>query len=66
MLIAVDLIGVNRGEVIRLWIFLACFFQVPAAWACSRFNGAGAITVVVAASALLVALATAMIRFVVP
>ena len=66
VLIAVDLIGVNRGEVIRLWIFLACFFQVPAAWACSRFTGAGAITVVVAAGALLVALATTMIRFVVP
>ena len=66
VLIAVDLIGVNRGEVIRLWIFLAAFFQIPAAWACSRFKGAGAITVVVAASALLVALATSMIRFVVP
>ena len=66
VLIGVDLIGVNRGEVIRLWIFLACFFQIPAAWACSRFRGAGAITLVVAASALLVALATSMIRFVVP
>jgi hypothetical protein len=66
VLVAVDLIGINRGEVIRLWIFLACFFQIPAAWACSRFNGAGAITLVVAASALLVAVATSMIRFVVP
>ena len=30
VLLAIDLIGVNRGEVIRLWIFLACFFQIPA------------------------------------
>jgi hypothetical protein len=66
VLIAVDLIGINRGEVIRLWIFLACFFQIPAAWVCSRFTGAGAITLVVSASALLVAIATTMIRFVVP
>jgi hypothetical protein len=27
--IATDVIGANRGEVIRLWIFLACFSQVP-------------------------------------
>jgi hypothetical protein len=66
VLIAVDLIGLNRGEVIRLWIFLACLFQIPAAYLCSRVNGAGAIALVVAASTLQVALGTAMIRFVVP
>ena len=31
VLLAIDLIGVNRRETIRLWIFLACFFQIPAA-----------------------------------
>jgi hypothetical protein len=66
VLLAVDLMGINRGEVIRLWIFLACFFQIPAAWVCARFDGAAAIALVVSASALLVALATSMIRFVVP
>jgi hypothetical protein len=66
VLLAVDLMGINRGEVIRLWIFLACFFQIPAAWVCARLDGAAAITLVVSASALLVALATSMIRFVVP
>ena len=39
VLIAVDVIGVNRGEVMRLWIFLACFFQIPAAYVCSTLDG---------------------------
>ncbi len=38
VLLAVDLIGMNRGEVIRLWIFLACFFQIPVAYVCSRLG----------------------------
>lgn len=25
-------LGINRGETTRLWIYLAVFFQVPAAW----------------------------------
>lgn len=66
VLIAVDLIGINRGEVIRLWIFLACFFQIPAAYVCSKLDGAGVLILVVATSALQVATATALIRFVVP
>ena len=28
-LVALDLSGVSRGEVIRIWIFLACLLQVP-------------------------------------
>ena len=66
VLIAVDLIGINRGEVIRLWIFLACLFQIPAAYVCSKFKGPGAISLIVATSALQVAVATTMVRFVVP
>ena len=38
MLLALDLTGVNRGEVIRLWIFLACLFQVPTAYVCVRLR----------------------------
>jgi hypothetical protein len=30
-ILVVDLLGINRGEVMRLWIYLAVFFQVPAA-----------------------------------
>lgn len=26
------LLGINRGEITRLWIYLAAFFQIPAAW----------------------------------
>ena len=29
ILAIIDLIGVNRAEVVRPWIFLACFFQTP-------------------------------------
>ena len=39
VLIVVDLIGINRGETIRLWIFLGCFFQIPAAVACATLRG---------------------------
>ena len=66
VLIVTDLIGLNRGEVIRLWIFLACFFQIPAAWVCARLGGRAAIIVVVSTSVLQAALGTAMIGFVVP
>ena len=34
-LVATDLAGINRGEVVRLWIFLACFMQIPAAYVCT-------------------------------
>jgi hypothetical protein len=35
-LAAVDLMGVNRGETIRLWIFLGAFLQLPVAGFCAR------------------------------
>jgi hypothetical protein len=28
VLFVLDVVGINRGEVIRLWVFLACFFTV--------------------------------------
>jgi len=65
VLIVVDLIGINRGETIRLWIFLGCFFQIPAAVACATLPGRTAIVTVVACSSLQAALGTAMIGFVV-
>lgn len=65
VLIATDLIGLNRGEVIRLWIFLASFFQIPAAYVCARLPGHAALVLVLAMSVLQAALGTAMIGFVV-
>ena len=63
---AIDLIGINRGEVIRLWIFLACFLQIPAAWVCAHTRRPQAIALVVMTTLLLCALGTANIGFVIP
>lgn len=65
VLIATDLIGINRGEVARLWIFLACFFQLPAAYICGVL-GSRAVAAVLAITLLQVCLATAVIGFVLP
>jgi hypothetical protein len=65
VLIATDLIGINRAEVARLWIFLACFFQVPAAYVCARLQSDAALLVVLVTSALQAGLATALMGFVV-
>jgi hypothetical protein len=65
VVIAIDLIGINRGEVTRLWIFLACLIQIPAAYACARLDTRAATVVVVALSILQAALGTAMIGFIV-
>jgi hypothetical protein len=62
-LVAVDLIGLNRGEVVRLWIFLACFAQIPAAYACARVNSRAAAMAVVGTSVLQTAIATSMMAF---
>jgi hypothetical protein len=66
MLLALDLAGVNRGEVIRLWIFLACLFQVPAAYVCIRLRNRAAFAIVLMLTIVQSALATATIGFVVP
>ena len=66
ILLVTDLLGVNRGEVIRLWIFLACFFQIPAAYFCARLRSRPAIIVVLSTTILQTVIASAMIGFVVP
>ena len=63
---AVDLIGVNRGEVVRLWIFLSCFFQIPTAILCSRLESRAAMACVLLTTLLQAALGTAMIGFILP
>ena len=61
-----DIIGVNRGEVIRLWIFLACLWQIPAAYVCRRLESPVSFTVVLVTTLLQDALGTAMVAFIVP
>ena len=65
VLVTTNLIGLNRGEVVRLWIFLACFFQLPAAYLCATATGRLGIIIVVGATLLQLSLAGAMIRFIV-
>jgi len=66
VLLAIDLSGVNRGEVTRLWIFLACFFQIPAAYACARLQSRTAVMLILGPTLLQDVLATSMIAFVLP
>src|SRR6185503_14880982 len=58
VLLVTDAIGINRGEVIRLWIFLGAFFQIPAAYACATLPGRTAICVVAACTLLQATLGT--------
>jgi hypothetical protein len=66
MVATADLIGVNRGEVQRLWIFLACLWQIPAAYLCARFGTRAAFTLVVATTLLLDLVASGMVGFIAP
>jgi hypothetical protein len=66
MVALADAIGVNRGEVIRLWIFLACLAQIAAAFVCRRLGSALAFGLVITVTLLQNALGTAMIAFVAP
>ena len=66
VLLAIDLLGVNRGEVTRLWLFLACFWQIPAAYVCARLNSRGALMCLLGATLLQDSIGTAMIGFVSP
>ena len=66
ILIATDVIGINRGEVVRLWIFLACFFQVLAAHACVRLRSRTAVMLVVCTMLLQGVLGTGMLNFAQP
>jgi hypothetical protein len=63
--LALDIAGINRGEVVRLWIFLACLFQIPAAYVCARLNSRAALALVLATAVLQAALGIKMIGFIV-
>jgi len=66
MLAVADLIGINRGEVTRLWIFLACFWQIPAAYVLRRLDSPAAFALVLIGALLQSMLGTFMIGFVEP
>jgi hypothetical protein len=66
VLLAIDALGVNRGEVIRLWIFLTCLFQIPTAYVCARLDTPLALMLVMAVTVLQAAIGTAMIGFILP
>jgi len=65
-LLVMDLLGVNRGEVTRLWIFLACFFQIPAAYVCAQLNSRAALAIVIVCTLLQGAIGAGTIGFVLP
>ena len=66
VLLVTDVIGVTRGEVVRLWIFIACALQLPAAYVCARLHNPFAFIVVLAVTLLHGAVGTAMIGFILP
>ena len=65
-LVATDLAGINRGEVVRLWIFLACFLQIPAAYICRRLDSRAALLLVLGTTLLQTALSASMLAFLQP
>lgn len=66
VLLATNLLGINRGEVVRLWIFLACLFQIPAAWACAILGHRWAVIAVLAVTVAQAAIGLGTVGFVVP
>ena len=64
VIVVTDLIGINRGEVVRLWTFLACLAQIPAAAAVS--DRPLFLWLVLVSTLVPVSIALGMVRFVVP
>lgn len=64
VLVFLDLFGVNRGETVRLWIFLAVFMQITAAWLCAQTAKLWPVTLLVTATVLQAAIGMAMVGFV--
>jgi hypothetical protein len=61
---ALDLAGLNRGEVVRLWIFLMVFVQVVAADVCRRKGGRSTLDIVLAGSIIQTAVTISMVDFI--
>ncbi len=65
-LMITDILGVNRGETARLWIFFSCLVQMPAAYACVRLRTRIAALATLATSIVIAAVGTSMMAFAQP
>jgi hypothetical protein len=63
VLAAVDLAGINRGETVRHWIFVAGFLQIVAAWHCARTTKMWPIATLVGALVVQSAVGASMVGF---
>lgn len=66
MVLFLDLIGINRGEVARLWIFLAVLIQIVAAHYCAERLGRSTFSLVLAATIVQTTVTLSMVGFVYP
>ncbi|GAA2384663.1 hypothetical protein Cme02nite_65980 [Catellatospora methionotrophica] len=64
VLVVLDLWGINRGETVRLWIFLAVYLQIAAAWLCARTPRLWPAALLLSAAILQSTAGSAMIGFV--
>jgi hypothetical protein len=63
ILAVLDLLGVSRGEVVRLWIFLACFLQVVPAWLLAQARAPWPLALLAGCQVLQAAIGSAMVEF---
>lgn len=66
ILILLDIIGMNRGETIRLWIFLMVFVQMSAAQLCAAGRGRVTLYIALLSSVLQALVCVSMVGFVYP
>ncbi|HEY1860509.1 MAG TPA: hypothetical protein VGG61_09160, partial [Gemmataceae bacterium] len=66
VLVITDVIGVNRGETIRLWIFLAVFVQIIVANRCAACARRWVFPALVALTLLQTAVTISIVGFVIP
>ena len=61
-----DLTGINRGEVTRLWIFLFCFMTATTAWFIDRWQQPWRFELILTLTLLQVVVQSEIVRFVEP
>lgn len=65
-LLVLDISGVNRGEVARLWMFLMVYVQMIASYSCVTHLGKVTFYLVLAATILQTTITISMVGFVIP
>jgi len=66
ILLVLDISGITRGEVSRVWIFLMAFIQIPIAWHCYKNMPERTFYLIVLANVLQTCLTISMLGFVIP